>query len=94
MVVSSSANDNILSSQMIFQCLTARSIPSKNDEYVACEGDGWHLTFSSHHWSTQNTCKDFVNNILLNHKILQIDLLGLPTHQNMIWLIDFLECSF
>jgi hypothetical protein len=41
------------------------------------------------HWSTLITCKDFMNNILLYYKISQIDLLGLSTHQNMIWLIDY-----
>jgi hypothetical protein len=87
-VVSSAANGNILPFQVIFQGLTLRSLPPKNDERVACEDNGWHLTFSSNHWSTLNTCKDFVNNILLNYRMSQIDRLGLSADQNMIWLID------
>jgi hypothetical protein len=88
-VVSSAANGNILPFQVIFQGLTPRSLPPKNDERVACEDNGWHLTFSSNHWSTLNTCKDFVNNILLNYRMSQIDRLGLSADQYMIWLIDY-----
>ena len=87
-VVSLATNGNILPFQMIFQGLTPRSLPPKNDGRVACEDNGWHLTFSSNHWSTLDTCKDFVNNILLNYRISQIELLGLSTHQDLIWLID------
>ena len=69
---------------MIFQGLTPRSLHPKNDERVTCEDNGWHLTFPSNHWSTIDTCKDFVNNILLNYRISQIELLGFSTHQDMI----------
>lgn len=84
MVVSSAANGNILHFKVIFQCLTPRSFPPKNDERVVCEDNGWHLTFPSNHWSTIDTCKNFVNNILLNYRISQMELLGLSTHQDMI----------
>ena len=45
-VVSSTANGNRLHFQVIFQGLTPRSLPPKNNERVTCEDNGWHLTFS------------------------------------------------
>jgi hypothetical protein len=69
---------------VIFQRFDSKIHSSKNDECIVCK-DGWHLIFSLHHWSTLNTCKDFVNNIQLNYGKTQIDILA---HQNMIWFIN------
>jgi hypothetical protein len=49
---------------------------------------GWHVTFTSNHWSTLDTCKAFVDKILSSYEKAQIIELGLPDHQEMIWLID------
>jgi hypothetical protein len=46
------------------------------------------LTFSGNHWSNMDTCKDFVNTIFSKYRELQIDLLCLPSNQDMIWLVD------
>ena len=48
-VVSSAANGNILHFQVIFQGLTPRSLPPKNDKRIACENNGWHLIFFINH---------------------------------------------
>ena len=47
-----------------------------------------NLTFSHNHWSTLDTCKEFVKKILLPYKDLQVELLNLPAMHDMIWLID------
>ena len=89
MVVFSATNGNILFFQVIFQGLTPIFLPPKISERLACEDNGWHLTFSLNHWSTVNTCNDFMNNILLHYRISQIDLLGQSTYQDMIWFINY-----
>ena len=53
-----------------------------------CIDNGWHLTFSSNHWSTMETCKDFVSNVLTSYISFQVNQMGLPKDQDMIWLID------
>jgi hypothetical protein len=73
---------------MIFQGLTSRSLLPLNDGQIACEESSWHVTFTSNHWSTLATCKEFVDKILSSYKRSQIKELGLPNYQEMIWLID------
>jgi hypothetical protein len=85
---SSAANGKVLPFQVIFQGLTSRSLPPLNDGRIACEESGWHVTFTSNHWSSLDTCKDFVDKILSSYRKAQIEELGLPNHQEMIWLID------
>ena len=52
------------------------------------EEDGWHITYTSNHWSNLDSCKAFVENILQPYKLKQIEILGLPIHTPLIWLID------
>jgi hypothetical protein len=85
---SSTANGKILPFQVIFQGLTSRSLPPLNDGRIACEESSWHVTFTSNHWSTLDTCKEFVDKILSSYRKEQIEELGLSDHQEMIWLID------
>jgi hypothetical protein len=59
-----------------------------NDGRLSCEDAGWHLTFSSNHWSTLETYKDFVDKILSPYMISQIKELELEEDQDMVWLID------
>ena len=61
---SSTANGQVLPFQVIFQGLTIRFLPSMNEGHHSCEDVEWQLTFSSNHWSTINTCKEFVDKIL------------------------------
>jgi hypothetical protein len=85
---SSAANGKVLPFHVIFQGLTSRSLPPLNDGRIACEESGWHVTFTSNHWSTLDTCKEFVDKILSSYRKEQIEELGLPIYQEMIWLID------
>jgi hypothetical protein len=85
---SSVANGQILPFQVIFQGLTPRTLPPMNEGRHSCEAAGWNLTYSSNHWSTLETCKEFVDKILSSYRMAQIEDLELPTNQEMIWLID------
>ena len=86
--VSSSATRHVLPFQVIFQGFTPWSLPPLNDGRHECINNGWHLTFSSNHWSTMETCKDFVSNVLTSYRSFQVNQMGLPKDQDMIWLID------
>ena len=46
------------------------------------------MAYSSTHWSTLETCKQFVHQILLPYCEKQIADLALPTSQKILWLID------
>jgi hypothetical protein len=85
---SSAASGEVLPFQVIFQGLTSCSLPPLNDGRHDCNNVGWHLTQSSNHWSTLDTCKEFVQTILVTYRALQIDLFNLPNDLTMIWLID------
>jgi hypothetical protein len=85
---SSAANGQVLPFQVIFQGITPRILPPINDGRLSCENVGWHLTFSSNHWSTLQTCKEFVEKILSPYRTSQVEELGLPIEQEMVWLID------
>jgi hypothetical protein len=85
---SSAANGQILPFQVIFQGLTPKTLPPMNEGRHSCEATGWNLSYSSNHWSTLQTCKEFVDKILSSYRIAQIEELNLPTNQEMIWLID------
>jgi hypothetical protein len=87
-VVSSAATGEVLPFQVVFQGLTSRALPPLNDGKRECVDCGWDLTFSHNHWSTMETCKNFIKTILSSYLRLQITLLGLPKTQEMIWLID------
>jgi hypothetical protein len=66
-VASSVANGHVLPFQVIFQGLTLRTLPPMNEVCHSCDEVGWQLTFSSNHWSTIDTCKDFVDKILSSY---------------------------
>jgi hypothetical protein len=75
--VSSSAAGTLLPFQVIFIGTTNRTLPPLNSGRRECEAEGWHLTFSSNHWSTLTTCQQFVVNILQPYRQQQIERLGL-----------------
>ena len=60
---SSAASGKVLPFHVIFQSSTSRNLPPLNDGRIACEESGWHVTLTSNHWSTLDTCKDFVDKI-------------------------------
>lgn len=77
--------------QVNLQGFTPIFIPRMNNECIAYKDDGWHLIFKLNHWPTMYTCKNFVNNILLNYCTPHINLLGFLTHQYMIWFLGSLR---
>ena len=86
--VSSSLSGNILPFQVIFTGTTTRSLPPMNQGRKKCEEAGWHITHTSNHWSNLDSCKGFVEKILQPYRLKQIEILGLPLHTPLIWLID------
>jgi hypothetical protein len=85
---SSAANGQVLPFQVIFQGLISRTLPPMNEGRQVCEDTGWHLTYTSNHWSNLDTCKAFVEKILSPYRISQIEELDLPKDQEMVWIID------
>jgi hypothetical protein len=53
-----------------------------------CKEAGWHLTYSSNHWSNLNTCKDFVKKILEPYRVKQVQQMGLDDDSKLLWLLD------
>jgi hypothetical protein len=53
-----------------------------------CINNGWDFTFNGNHLSTLETIKKFVQKKLLPYLRSQIEQLGLPKHQKMVWLLD------
>ncbi len=54
-----------------------------------CVVNGWDLTYNENHWSNFDTTKHFVENVMVLYHQAQIELLGLQTHQKIIWLLDY-----
>ena len=88
-VVSSTAEGVLLPLQVVFTGKTFKSLPKSNEGRQLCEGLGWDLTTSPNHWSTLQTCKDFVEKILQPYRIAQAKILGLQDGQQLRWLIDY-----
>jgi hypothetical protein len=63
-VVSFVANGTLLPLQIVFQGTTNQSFPPMNEGRRTCSSFGFHLTYSSNHWSTLETTKQFVEHIL------------------------------
>jgi hypothetical protein len=87
-VVSSTAEGVLLPFQVVFTGTTLKSLPKFNDGRRICEELGWDLTTSHNHWSTLQTYKDFVEKVLQVYRVAQVQTLGLPSDQQLIWLID------
>jgi hypothetical protein len=54
-----------------------------------CVTNGWDLTYSENHRSNLEATKCFVENVMVPYHKTQIELLGLHTHQRMVWLLDY-----
>ena len=50
-----------------------------------CAEVGWHITYTSNHWSNLNFCNAFVEKILQLYKLKQIEIFGLPIYTPLIW---------
>jgi hypothetical protein len=63
-VLGSVATDgDLLPLQVVFQGKTGQVLP-KNAAVVIAASEGWHLTHSANHWSTQETMRSFVQKVL------------------------------
>ena len=87
-VVSSSADGDLLPFQIIFSGKSTRSLPPSNKGRQDCESEGWHVTHTENHWSNLETSKDFVDKILEPYRMRQTEALGLPCNTPLVWLID------
>jgi hypothetical protein len=86
--VTVATKDKVLLFQVIFQGLTTLSLPPLNDRKSACLDSRWNLIFSHNHWSTIDTCKEFVDTIISSYMDSQIKDLNFLTDQQMVWLLD------
>ena len=86
--VFSSVARNLLHFQLVFRGTTNRSLPPRNEGRQMCEDVGWHLTYSSNHWSNLTTCKQFVEQILQPYRRKQVQEMGLDEETKLIWLLD------
>jgi hypothetical protein len=86
--VSSSAAGDLLPFQAIFTGTTYRCLPPQNEGRELCEEAGWHLTYSSNHWSNLDTCKDFVKKILEPYRVKQVQQMGLDDDSKLLWLLN------
>jgi len=63
MLGSAAADGVLLPLQVVFQGKTGQVLP-KNAAAVIATSEGWHLTHSANHWSTQETMRSFVQKVL------------------------------
>jgi hypothetical protein len=83
LVVSSTANGNILPGQVVFTSTTHRCLPPLNEGKLKCINSSWDLRRS-----TFKTTKDLVHKVLLAYLHKQIQQLDLQANQKLVWLID------
>jgi len=89
MLGSVAADGVLLPLQVVFQGKTGQVLP-KNAATVIAASEGWHLTHSANHWSTQETMRSFVQKVLHPYFEGKCFDLGLnPLTQRMIWLINY-----
>jgi hypothetical protein len=63
-VLGSAATDGVLLPlQVVFKGKTGQVLPNNSAAVIAAL-EGWHLTHSANHWSTQETMRSFVQKVL------------------------------
>jgi hypothetical protein len=65
MVISSGVARDLLPPQIVFTGTMSKSFPPSHQGKTNCIKDDWDLTFNENHWSSLETTKKFVTNILL-----------------------------
>jgi hypothetical protein len=84
MYCSSTAAGELLPFQFIFTGSIDRCLPPRNEGCQRVEDEGWHLTYSSNHWSNFDTCKAFVEKILQPYRKKQVEEMGLEKDSKLI----------
>jgi hypothetical protein len=67
---------------------TSQSLAPNNQGKTNYIKDGWDLTFSENHWSSLETTKKIVTNILFPYLQSYIQILGLDKEHKMVWIIN------
>ena len=83
--VAASLRGDLLPIQCIFQGKTTRSLPAPTPASIAARVD---ITQSSNHWSTQETMKRWVTNVLLPHSERMISLHQLDSDAHILLQLD------
>jgi len=86
--VSFVVDGRILVLQIIFTRPTMRCLPQNGSGKASCLGTRFHSTYFANHWSTLETCQQFVERILIPCHNNEAHELKLPQNQKMVWLID------
>jgi frataxin-like iron-binding protein CyaY len=58
-----------------------------NEGKKNCLSSGFHLMYSSNHWSNLKSTQEFVEHILMPYQKVQVEKLTLLEEQKMVWLI-------
>ena len=85
--MSSAASGDLLTTQLIFQGKTSRVVP-KGEAAERLKFAGHHLTSTINHWSSLDTCKEFVLQVLKPWWKKIIAEKRLQETVKLIWLID------
>ena len=85
--MSSAASGDLLPTQLIFQGKTNRVVP-KGEASERLQNSGHHLTSTINHWSSMQTCKDFVVRVLQPWWKKKVSEMRLQETAKLIWLID------
>ncbi len=75
--------------QVVFQGITSRMFPPMNEGRKNCLSSGFHLTYSSNHWSNLETTQEFVEHIFIPYQKVQVEKLALLEEEKMVSLIDY-----
>ena len=75
--VSFAASGKYLPFQATLKVITNKNLPKLEGRRLNYEYARWNLTFNHNHWSTLDTCKEFMEKILLPYKDLQVKNLNL-----------------
>ncbi len=76
----------LLPLQIIF-IRTTRILPPNKQRRIVCVANGWDLIYNENHWPNFDNTKHFVENVMVLYHQAQIELLGLQTHQKLVWLL-------
>jgi hypothetical protein len=70
--------------QVVFRGTTSQVFPPMNEGRKNCLSNGFHLTYSSNHWSNLETIQQFDVHILIPYRKIQMEKLALPEKQKMV----------